>query len=149
MKVLFDTNVILDIWKKDDFFLSSFAAYDVCMLRRWDACVSVTSIPDLEYLLVARGVLSRGQVHAAMENLFAMFDVVDANSCDCLLAHTSGMPDLEDGIIAYAADRNGIDTIVTRNKRNFELSPVPALTPEEFVSAYAPANINYAEELLN
>ncbi len=37
---------------------------------------------------------------------------------------------------------------MTRNKRDFELSPVPVLTPEELVGAYAPPGINYAEELL-
>lgn len=50
--------------------------------------------------------------------------------------------------IAFAAERNGVDTFVTRNKRDFELSPVPVLTPEEYVGAYAPPGINYAEEPL-
>lgn len=148
VKVLFDTNVILDIWKKDDFFLNSFAAYDVCMLRRWDTCIAATCVPDLEYLLVARGILSRRQVREAMSNLFEMFDVVDVSKCDCLLAHASDMPDLEDGIIAFAAQRNKVDAIVTRNERDYELSPVPALTPKGFVRAYKPAGVDYAEEML-
>ena len=33
--------------------------------------------------------------------------------------------------------------IVTRNKRDFAKSPVPALTPEEFVSAYKPVDMEY------
>lgn len=57
-------------------------------------------------------------------------------------------PDLEDGIIAFAAQRNKVDAIVDRNKRDYALSPVPALTPEEFVSAYKPAGIDCTEELL-
>lgn len=146
MKVLFDTNVIIDIWKKDDFFFNSFASYDICTLRQWETCIAATSIPDLEYLLVARGVLSHHEVRAAMGNLLEMFDVVDVSKCDCVLAHESDMPDMEDAIIAFSAMRNKVDTIVTRNERDYELSPIPALTPQEFVSAYKPANINYAEE---
>lgn len=55
---------------------------------------------------------------------------------------------MEDGIIAFAAQHNKVDAIVTRNNRDYALSPVPALTPEEFVRAYKPASIDYAEELL-
>lgn len=146
VKVLFDTNVILDIWKKDDFFLNSFAAYDVCLLRRWTTCIAATSVPDLEYLLAARGILPRDQVRSTMGKLLELFEVTDVAECDCRLAQASEMPDMEDGIIAFSAMRNKVDTIVTRNKRDYELSPVPALTPQEFVAAYKPASIEYDEE---
>lgn len=148
MKVLFDTNVILDIWKKDDFFFDSFASYDICMLRKWETYITASSIPDLEYLLVARGVLSRSEVRAVMGNLLEMFEIADVSKCDCVLAYESDMPDLEDGIIAFAAMRNKIDVIMTRNERDYKLSPIPAITPQEFASAYKPANVDYAEEVL-
>lgn len=45
--------------------------------------------------------------------------------------------------IACSAKRNDVDVIVTRNKRDFAKSPVPALTPEEFVSAYKPVDMEY------
>lgn len=144
MKVLFDTNVIIDIWKQDDrFFPNSFAAYDVCMLRKWETFIAVTAVPDIEYLLHARGILSTKQVAQAMDNLFSMFGVIDAQECDCLLAKDSNMPDLEDGIIAYSAYRNRIDTIVTRNCKDFATSLVPALTPAQFVEAYKPTDVEY------
>ena len=148
MKVLFDTNVIIDIWKKDaDFFQDSFASYDVCVLRGWEPYIAVTAVPDIEYLLAARGVLPKDQVSQALDALFEMFSVADAQECDCMLARASDLPDLEDGIIAYAAQRNGMDTIVTRNIKDFVKSPVPALTPTDFVAAYKPANVAY--DLLN
>ena len=52
-------------------------------------------------------------------------------------------PKLEDDLIACSAKRNDVDVIVTRNKRDFAKSPVPALTPEEFVSAYKPVDMEY------
>ena len=151
MKVLFDTNIIIDIWQQDPrFFLQSFAAYDVCMLRAWEACIAVTSVPDIEYLLVARRVLPKREIAAAMEKLLSLFTVIDAQQCDCICAHQSvaqgAMPDLEDGIIAYSAQRNGVDALVTRNTRDFKQAPVPALEPEEFVRLYKPAGAEYSLE---
>ena len=144
MKVLFDTNVIIDIWKKDpDFFLDSYAAYDICLLRGWEPYVAVTAVPDIEYLLMARGILPKRKAAEAMDALFKMFSIADAQECDCVLAQQSNLPDLEDGIIAYSALRNGMDTIVTRNMKDFVKSPVAALTPTDFVATYKPANVNY------
>lgn len=39
--------------------------------------------------------------------------------------------------------RNGVDLIATRNKRDFACSPVPALTPREFVAAFKPVGYDY------
>jgi predicted nucleic-acid-binding protein len=48
-------------------------------------------------------------------------------------ALNSGMTDFEDAVQAVAADGAGIDFIVTRNKRDFRNSPVPAVSPEELL----------------
>ena len=144
MKVLFDTNVIIDIWKRDEtFFLDSFASYDVCQLRGWESCIAVTAVSDIEYLLTARNILPKAKVANAMDALLEMFSVVDAQECDCLLAKQSDLPDFEDALIAFSAKRNGVDAIVTRNTKDFEKSPVPALTPASFVATYKPANVSY------
>ena len=144
MKVLFDTNVIINIWKKDpQFFLDSFASYDVCVLRGWEPYIAVTAVPDIEYLLVARDILPKAQVAQTLDALFEMFSVADAQECDCMLAHQSDLPDLEDGIIAFSAQRNRMDVLVTRNLKHFAKSPVPAMSPTEFVRAYKPAGVSY------
>jgi hypothetical protein len=44
--------------------------------------------------------------------------------------------DLEDAMQAVAADACGADCIVTRNTRDFTGSPVPVLTPQEYLAAH-------------
>ena len=46
--------------------------------------------------------------------------------------------DYEDDLVAYSAHRTGADFIVTRNGRDFEKSPVPVLSPTEFVDLFKP-----------
>ena len=48
-------------------------------------------------------------------------------------AEASAMTDFEDAVQASAAAVAGIDFIVTRNKRDFRQSPVPAVLTEELL----------------
>ena len=52
---------------------------------------------------------------------------------DIVNAVESDMSDYEDAVIAATAKRNRIDFIITRNTKDFKESPVPALTPSQFI----------------
>ena len=121
MKVLFDVNVIIDVWGKTEDFAYSFEAMDVAIVREFELCITASMTPSIVYLLSARKLMES----------------------DCLRAHETLQGDYEDDLIACSAKRNDVDVIVTRNKRDFAKSPVPALTPEEFVSAYKPVDMEY------
>ena len=43
------------------------------------------------------------------------------------------MRDFEDGLQAVAAEAVGAQVIVTRNTADFRRSPIPAVTPAEFL----------------
>jgi hypothetical protein len=53
-------------------------------------------------------------------------------SCDTLLEW-----DFEDALVAGIAGATGSDYVVTRNDPDFAGSPVPAITPMEFLEAIA------------
>lgn len=142
MKVCFDSNAVIDIFVKDQWFFDSFAAYDVAALKRFDACISAASTSDIVYVLHRRG-LSRKESLNALPSLLDLFDVFDVTAADCRNAEQSFMTDYEDALLAYAAYRNGVDLIVTRNTRDFKDSPVKAISPKEFVTLFKPDNIEY------
>ena len=143
MKVCFDTNVIIDIMGETADFQDSYAAYDVALLRKFDPCVASTSLPDVVYLLKQRGYLSREEARSSLEDLFTMFEVLDGKYVDCADAFASEMEDFEDALIAFSARRNKVDLIVTRNKKDYAASPIPALTPQEFLEMWSPPGVTY------
>lgn len=59
------------------------------------------------------------------------------------VSYENEMKDYEDALVAECCARNNVDIIVTRNKKDFAHSPVPALTPREFIEAYRPENVSY------
>ena len=79
----------------------------------------------------------------AFGDLLQLFSIADTTSADCLAAYEHEHRDYEDDLVAYSAHRTGIDFIVTRNGRDFEKSPVPVLSPTEFVDLFKPADIVY------
>jgi len=175
MKVLFDTNVIIDILKHDnDHFLDSLAAYDLCTFKRWDICIAATQVPDLEYLFLARNITGRDTISQYMHHILECFDIVDVAKCDCVLAladqmentpesepitaeakerirkSTASTLDLEDGIILHAAKRHSVDSILSWDQQfalvaNARKENIPVISPAAFVSTYKPANITYQE----
>jgi predicted nucleic acid-binding protein len=45
-----------------------------------------------------------------------------------------GFADFEDAVIAAIARREKADYIITRNIKDYSKSPIPAITPEEFLA---------------
>lgn len=70
---------------------------------------------------------------------------MDITPTDCRRAALSPMPDYEDALITHAAERQNVDFIIARNKKDFAHSPVPDLTPTEFVGIYKPTCLDYEE----
>ena len=147
MRILFDTCVVADILGKTRFFKDAFTAYDVALFKKMDVCLSASSTTDIAYLLHSRGFMNRKDARSVIGVLADQFDIVDNTAADARRAFESAMPDYEDALIAYAASRSGVDFIVTRNEKDFALSPVPAVSPERFVELYKPSCLSYEEAM--
>ena len=50
MKVLFDVNVIIDVWGKTEDFAYSFEAMDVAIVREFELCITASMTPSIVYL---------------------------------------------------------------------------------------------------
>jgi hypothetical protein len=46
--------------------------------------------------------------------------------------------DFEDAAVAYTASERGASFIITRNIADFKSSPVPAISPSEFILRFLP-----------
>jgi len=62
-----------------------------------------------------------------------LIDEAYADKRQIQAAMNSKMTDFEDAVQASAADVAGLDFIVTRNQRDFHLSPVSAVLPEKLL----------------
>ena len=127
MRVLFDTNIIIDVLTKRDGYEESLSLIQYCELGTVEGVVSATTVTDVVYIL--RKYLSPVAVRDALQTLLLIVDVASVSKGDISAAFLSGMRDFEDAVQSACALRIGASYIVTRNLKDFEKSAVPAISP--------------------
>lgn len=143
MNILFDTNVVIDLFTSSDDFGPAFNAVDVALLRGFNLWIPACATPSIRYLLSARKLMSSRQAREAFGRLLEVFSIIDTTVGDCRAAYEHEYRDYEDDLIIACAQRAGMDFIVTRNGKDFEASSVPVLTPSAFVELFKPPNVEY------
>jgi predicted nucleic acid-binding protein len=129
MRLLFDTNVVLDVLLDRRRFAEasarSWAAVETGVAEGLLAAHAVTTI---HYLV--RKELGNSQAARIISSLLGVFGVAAVNQEVLEEALRSPSPDFEDAVTAAAARCAGCDCIVTRDPKGFRGSTVRALTPE-------------------
>lgn len=132
MKILIDTNVILDILgNRVGFYEDSFCALRV-VYENYTPCVSTTTITDIIYLSKKLFESSKEQKKKLSE-FFSDFKILSVTKAEIKKAFDSQMNDFEDAVQAFCAEKAGAKLIITRNTKDYALSPVKAITPSNFL----------------
>ena len=131
MKVLLDTNVLLDaIEVRKEFFDDSSMV--VLLATEYEGFIVASSVMDIYYIEHKRNH-DKKKTKTIVDKLFKIFDILDTTAEDCRKALRSNIPDFEYAVMIESAKRNGIDCIVTRNAKDFKNSSIPVYTPMEFL----------------
>jgi predicted nucleic acid-binding protein len=134
MTLLFDTNVILDIIEsREPFFQSSLMAVKQAAIAQYKCLFSASSVKDIFYL-VKRHTGNVKMAATAIAQLSTLVDICDTSASDIQNALTLKMADFEDAVLASTALRENTDYIITRNAKDFSNSPVPVISPDDFIS---------------
>ena len=132
MKVIVDTNVVLDVLlARQPFAPAAAKLFALAEQSRIDACVCATTVTTVDYLLSQS--LPRNKAREAVRGLLTIFDVALVNRSVLERALASPMRDFEDAVLAEAGVLAGARIIVTRNARDFSRASLPVLTPQEFL----------------
>ena len=135
MKILIDTNVILDVFlHRIPHYEHSSSTLKLCS-GRVSGHFAVSQSSDIFYLLRKNG-LTLNKAKASLAILSSHLQLLDTISSDVENALKSDMEDFEDALLAFCAKRHGIQYIITRDKRDFSLSPVKTISPQDFIEHY-------------
>ena len=133
MRILIDTNIILDILqKREPFFTDSYRVLRGAIESDTECLISASSATDIFYILRK----SLGSAQAAkdqLEQLAQLVTFADVQGMDIHTALMQAMPDFEDAVVDAVAERSGASYIVTRNIKDFAGSVVPAILPADFL----------------
>lgn len=130
MKILIDTNIILDVMcNRKEFVEDSLKVFKCCEVQKLKGYISALSIPNIVYIM--RKQLDREQIKGVLATLTSLFSVIDLKESDLIKAAEMAFSDYEDAVQAVSADRIKADYIVTRNVKDYKNSRVSAVTPTE------------------
>lgn len=133
MKVLVDTNVILDVLcNRKEFVADSLRVFQYCEAQQHiTGYISALSIPNIVYIM--RKELDPERIKEILHTLTMVFSVVELRESDLLKAAELSFDDYEDAIQSVCAARVRADYIVTRNEKDFVNSAIPAITPSRLL----------------
>ena len=137
MKVLIDTNIIIDvIGKRQPHYESSAAFLKLCPAQV-TGFVAASQTTDIFYLFRKEG-LDAETAKKIIQKLIDNLKVLDVTSADVSNALASEMSDYEDSLLAFGGKRHKAKYIITRNEKDFKMSPVPAISPQKFLNLFFP-----------
>ena len=132
MKVLIDTNIILDVLcDRANFSEASAKILKLCEVKKIDGYVSALSIPNIVYIM--RKELDAGKIREILERLTMIITIADLKADDIKKAAYLDFKDYEDALQSVCASRMKLNFIVTRNIKDFVTSKVTAITPLELI----------------
>ncbi len=136
MRVLFDTNVVLDVLlKRDPWVKDSAAIWQASDDGRITAHILASTLTDIFY--IARKQVGQDAAHVAVRTCLEAFEICAIDRQTLEQAEALPGDDFEDNLQMAGASIAGLDAIATRNKADFADSAVPVLTPVELLAQLA------------
>jgi predicted nucleic acid-binding protein len=132
MKVLLDTNIILD------FFLARFPFVNEAVTL-WDANRKglfegyVSAITPVNLYYIGKKLKGANQAHQAVTLLLSEFQVCLVDKGILQRATLSSIKDYEDAVQYESAIASGVEAIVTRDLKDYSSVNLPVFSPADFV----------------
>jgi predicted nucleic acid-binding protein len=132
MKILFDTNVILDVMLlRDPFYKPATQLMVEVENKKIDGYVCSITVTTIHCLVSKVKGVKEAKAH--IENILNIFNVASVDKRILELSLHANFTDYEDAVIHEAGLRSNLDGIVTRNRTDFKRSKIPIFDPEELV----------------
>ncbi len=134
MKVLLDTNIVLDLMlKREPFCNSAKEIFSLIENRDIVGYLSASTITTIHYLVSKS--FDKAKAEEIIDDLLLLFEITDINKPVLIDAVKNSGVDFEDSVIYTSAKFCDIDIIITRDKRGFKNSTILTLQPKEFLAS--------------
>ena len=133
MRVLVDTNVVLDVLLcRRPFAEAAARIFALVEESRIEGFLCATTVTTVDYLLGQS--LASDEARAALQRLLDLFEVSPVNRPVLEQALRSEISDFEDAVTEQSARLVSADVIITRNLADFQKSSVTVFDPPELLS---------------
>ncbi len=133
MKVLIDTNVIIDaLTSREPWNESAETIFIMTANHMMDMYITASSATDI-YYLVRKHMHNADQTKQIMEKLYSLIGILTVSGAECIDALASSVSDYEDAVVERVSVRADMDYIITRNVKDYQQGMVKAISPDDFI----------------
>ena len=133
MRVMFDTNVILDLLLDREPFVND-AKVLIAKVEKGEftGLICATTVTTIHYLISKSK--NREESKIIIQSLLNLFEIANVSRAVLQDALDIDDKDYEDTVLYQSAYYAGADMIVTRDRTGFTKATVPVMTPKEFLA---------------
>ncbi len=131
--ILLDTNIVLDIaLERQGFYDRAKELVEILYLNEIESFITASSVTDIYYILKKK----KGHIPTIsfLKNFFVFIDIAGVNKEVIFEAMKSEIKDFEDAVQIETAKQNDIETVITRNQKDFENPGMKIYSPDEFIN---------------
>ena len=130
MKVLFDTNIVLDVLlDRKQFIELSASLVSLVETHHIEGYLCATTVTTIDYLVTKTH--NRKIAKVSIQKLLSIFKIAKVDREILLLSVESKFIDFEDAVQYYSGQLAGVDSIVTRNVSDYKKASYPIYSPSE------------------
>ena len=132
MRVMFDTNVLLDLLlDRDPFVKEAKILISKVEHGEFTGVLCATTLTTIHYLLLK----SNGKEDAVtiIQSLLKLFEIASVTRVVLQDALEINDKDYEDAVLYKSAYHSGSDMIVTRDRKGFSKAELPVMSPKELL----------------
>jgi predicted nucleic acid-binding protein len=133
LKIVFDTNIVLDVLLEREPFaplaISLFNAVEQQVILGY---LCATTITTIDYLLSKN--LGKASAKLAINRLLDLFAIAEVNKVILKSASDSDFSDFEDAVLYHSGVLASVDGFVTRNSKDFKTASLPTYSPTELLN---------------
>ena len=133
MKVLIDTNILLDFFgQREPFQIPAIKIVAWAEKKQFQALVAAISFNNVFYIV--RKEAGRKNALEAIRIMHALFETAPLNGAIIQQALDSDFADFEDALQYYSAVRSRAKCLITRDPRHYPQDGPAILSPEAFLA---------------
>lgn len=133
MKVLIDTNIVLDVMlKRQPFYESGAAILKLSGKEDMQEFVSASAVTDI-YYIVGRNLKDKEKAREQLRKLLKVVSIAAVSENEIKKALELDWNDFEDSVQYSVALLSDMDGLVTRNAGDYKKAELSIWTPEQFL----------------
>lgn len=135
MRILVDTNILIDWVSHRDNYQNAREIVYLCANREIEGCIAAHSVTNMFYILRKNlGLAERKTVFDTISRIFTIVPVDELKLRSAV--NNADFKDFEDCLQMECAKEFGAEYIVTRNVSDFENSSINAVEPQDFLERF-------------